>query len=388
MFAGASWPSYDDFLTGVKPQSKDIEEEIEQLVKDVCLTAENNGLNSSNTVFEVQQQNNWLTKEKPIFWNIKDQDLIYKQKTKGLPGIKSGIQTHCSVPWNTVNIDAYGRVFVCDCDGHVPFPVGYLEDFTSFDAVFTSDKAVEIQESINKKEFSFCDVNYCGILTHDGPEKFSVPRGQIKLNIGIDTSCNLKCPSCRERFFFDKNADSKKPWLFKIRDLITSTDKEVLIELVGGDALASLLYKDLLELYLPLENAKFMFRTNGLLIKSRIKLLEQLCEQQKLTKVIVSIDAGTAETYEKLRYGGQWSQLNDNLESLKGLSVSKEGNFIVQSENVSEIPAFKELCSKYGLVPTFNNLEDWGTWDDFSQHAVHLTEHPKHSEYLKYVRSA
>jgi len=211
-----------------------------------------------------------------------------------------------------------------------------------------------------------------------------VSDNHIKLNISTDHSCNIQCPSCRERVMFIKDRAmlaQKFEWITQIRKWIATTDQTVVVELQGGEPFASLLYQDLIASYLELPNVRFVIKTNGTLIRNNHAVIAQLLP--KLNSMNVSIDAATPTTYEqKVRLGARWSHLIEGLEFLSTLNIPVGGNFVIQEDNLDEVLPFVDLCEQYNLAPAFLVLQDWGTWHDFESHCVHL---PTSVDYAKFV---
>lgn len=322
----------------------------------------------------------WLQPQRPDNYDDPNHDLIYKRKVQGVPSIKTHITNSCTVAWNSITIDEKGRVFTCACDGHVPFPVGYVQDFATFDEIFSSPQAKLTQHSILKKEFEYCATKFCGVESADR----SYYEGKIYLAIQIDISCNLSCPSCRERLIFLNDQDildSK----FKLAEImytwISNTNKDVVIEFAGGDPLASLVYLKMMELFSASPNVKFQIRTNGLLLKTHLtKFGDKI--KDKIISMSVSIDAASEETYEFVRRGGKWVQLLDNLEYLTSLNIENvSGNFVIQRDNINDVIPFINFCKQYNLIPSYWVVQDWGTWPNFEEHCVHLPTSPHYEEF-------
>jgi MoaA/NifB/PqqE/SkfB family radical SAM enzyme len=107
----------------------------------------------------------------------------------------------------------------------------------------------------------------------------------------------------------------------------------------------------------------------------------------------ISIDAAARETYEKLRRGGNFDILLDNLEFISGLKRQKniklQAAFVMQKENYREMPMFVELVKKYNFdMVHFGRINNWGTYTDeeFRQIAVHRKDHPEHKDFLEILK--
>ena len=69
----------------------------------------------------------------------------------------------------------------------------------------------------------------------------------------------------------------------------------------------------------------------------------------------ISIDAATKETYEKIRRGGKWEVLQNNLQFISTLGLEDiTVSFVVQTDNYQEIELFYEMCNQI-----FNNKVRW-----------------------------
>lgn len=369
VMAGADWPSYDEFVAGSYPA---VEQEIADLARN----------NVSEQPVKFVPNAEYNTRERPDDFDNPMADLEYKRRAFNLPSIKTDVVNSCTVPWNSITVDQRGRVFVCDCDGHVPFPVGEVMEFASFVEIFGSPQALEVQASVAARQYRFCAVDYCGVRKRN---KSVVPPGHIKLNISTDHSCNLQCPSCRERMIFVKDRAvlaNKFAWIERIRTWIEHTDQTVVVELQGGEPFASLLYQDLIESYLPLPNVRFVIKTNGTLIRNNHDLITRLLP--KLSSINVSIDAATADTYEQqVRLNGRWNHLIEGLEFLCTLNIPVGGNFVIQRDNLHEVLPFVDFCEQYNLTPAFLILQDWGTWHNFEEHCVHIPTSPYYEEFKR-----
>ena len=323
----------------------------------------------------------WIQPQKPVNFDTIDHDLKYKRDNYKLPLVKYDITAHCNYPWNSITIDYLGRVFICRCDGWLPFPVGYVLNFNSIDEIFNSVEAKKIQKSILDKTYDFCATNDCDIGKSINEDNY------IDLNLTMGISCNLSCPSCRERLMFindEKLLLEKMSWIEKISSWVSKSDKKVNVRYGGGDPFASLLYKKTFELFTKNTNVNFNLMTNGLLIKNNLQYINDIFNRIHFT---ISIDAAKKETYEKIRRGGNWDQLLENLDYLRSNNKRAAAVFVIQIDNFKEIPAFINFCKEYSMTPSFSLVQDWGTWHDFKSHCVHLPDSPYYEEFLNIIKN-
>jgi hypothetical protein len=174
------------------------------------------------------------------------------------------ITNSCNITSRHITIDSDSNCILCNCDGWLPIPVGKVSDFNSLEEVWNSPTAKMLQDNIDQKKFTWCAVEHCGVINRN------IIKHQYTLNINIDNSCNLACPSCRRELLmissgpeYDKKVDS----LNRIMQWLEMFDQPITISLGGsGDALASHIIRSLMRDYTPKPTQKFQITTNGLLL--------------------------------------------------------------------------------------------------------------------------
>jgi molybdenum cofactor biosynthesis enzyme MoaA len=276
---------------------------------------------------------------------------------------KSGIQFSCNLPEKVLSIDNQGNCFLCDCDGWLPISVGHITEFDSIEGVWQSSLAKKIQQDVRDKNFTWCSVDYCGVRDQNRQTE------RYLININIDESCNLQCPTCRSEYMnFTKGLiyDKKLSWANHIVELLKTFDKHCLITMSGnGDPFASLIYRPMLMTAVSNPKHQYRIMTNGLLLK---KLLKKSSIYKNIKEYSISIDAGDAETYERVRLKGKWNVLMENLDFLKQELNSQQGvsvilNFCLHKENLKSLLNFVELLEKYRWQGNIQALEHWGSYN-------------------------
>lgn len=290
-----------------------------------------------------------------------EEKYIYKLKSlvRG-SDISNPIPFTCNAPWKNVIIDTDSNCFICRCDGWLPIPVGQVQDFDSMDDVINSPVAKELQQDISDKKFTHCAVDTCGITSGD------LNWETMWLQISLDESCNLACPSCRRDIItlsqgpeFDKKSmDMEKilQWMERYEEPLHVTLSS------NGDPLASRIIRPLVKNYIPKDNQTFEFKTNGLLMK---KHLADSPLFDNITVFSISVDAGSKEVYEDVRRPGKWEVLIENLEFLKAHGKNKliDIQFVVQQKNYRDLDNLVELIERFDSMATIFELQDWGTWN-------------------------
>jgi organic radical activating enzyme len=285
----------------------------------------------------------------------------------------------CTVPYKTVSVSLDGDCYLCSCEAWLPIPVGNILDFSKLEDIWTSNYANKLQHTVANKEYTYCATSHCGINHRDVHS--NSPGYNIYLN--IDDSCNLACPSCRKTAKMHIDGPlfhSKQLQIYHMIDLINNTDSPVTIIMIGsGDPLASYIVRPLLKKLKLADNKKIILFTNGLLLK---KVLPETNIVDSIIQYSISIDAGSKEVYEQVRKPGKFEVLIDNLEWLQQTNNNKVEvvlKFCLSAVNAHDVIAFEKLCNRLGFIGEITKLDDWGTFDNFSEHAV--LDNPSHPLY-------
>jgi len=256
----------------------------------------------------------------------------------------------------------------------LPQSVGNL-NLQSLDTILQSQTAKILQDSIIDNSYAFCNNKQCSYLLDNAqlawPE--TAPTKQIKnIRLAIDQSCNLSCPSCRNRLIFDKDKIQLKR-KFKIVDkiiqYISQQSQNITIHIGSdGDPFASLVYRYFMDQTKNLSNVKFTIQTNGLLIKKKYERFQYLFKN--LNVLNISVDGATKKTYEKLRRGGSWEKIIENFNFIKSIKKNFKiyVHMVVQQENWTEMPLMLTFGKKYNVDKIFfNKIQNWNTELDYSK---------------------
>ena len=317
---------------------------------------------------------------------------IHQQFTyKSIPRNKQlgfEIANHCNAPDRVLVVDWAGECFICSCEAWLPISMGKIEQFERLSDVWANPIAQEIQQDIQDKKYTHCAVDRCRIIDMDRVEH---THDHYSISINIDESCNLRCPSCRSGLIMLDSGPVFEEKLARVKHLVKlleEFDEPCQIIMSGnGDPLASAIMRPLLHDFQPKPNQQFRLFTNGLLL---IKQLEKSQLVPNINQYFISIDAGSADVYEKVRLGGRWSVLIENFKYLKSIIEQTKASvlltFVLQSDNWHDMENFADLCAEFGFDGVINRLENWGTWSDFDNHDVMDPEHPDHLLALQALR--
>lgn len=185
------------------------------------------------------------------------------------------------------------------------------------------------------------------------------------LEVDTLTDCNYKCPMCPAVTLssHDKNKRLSEHLLEK---LITECEKENLASITLDHGSEPLMNKDIANIFLKFKEAKVIdifLHTNGSLLTKEIsrKLI-----QNGLTKINFSLDALTPETYSKIRVGGDYNKVFDNIMTFLDVKKSfgksyprTRVSFICSDKNEHERDAFFNFWKGKVNVIAFQGKRDY-----------------------------
>ena len=290
------------------------------------------------------------------------------------------INKSCARPFDTVLIDKMGSCYACECTSWLPQSIGNMQ-VKSLSEILDSDVRRHLQSSILDGTYRYCNNHQCSYLRNMKFYQQRVP--QIKhLRLAIDDSCNLRCPSCRNGLIFHKEGSAYNLGVRladSINDWLHDHDQPVKVHIGSdGDPFASHVYRHFMEQTPERDNIKYSLLTNALMFKEFHHRIQNVI--RNLDDLGVSIDGASRDTYEKLRLGGRWDKINENLEciaELKNKHNFKLGlHMVVQADNWHEMDDMLALAHKHKADRVyFNKIEDWNTNLDMErQKFTHLAE--------------
>ena len=202
--------------------------------------------------------------------------------------------------------------------------------------------------SIINKSYAFCNKLVCPhfnqnyTATNSRFEDLTPTDVPEEVYVSIDKSCNLRCKSCRNHFFNAKGYDlriAKKLGKILVNSKWTSQTKRLIIA-SQGEIFFSQIYKKMLFDSKLTKRDDLEILTNGTLMTKTN--LDKLTKLYPNLQVFVTIDAATEETYKKIRIGGNFNKLMENLEYLSTLRKNNIVKkvvllFVVQKDNYKEI---------------------------------------------------
>lgn len=312
----------------------------------------------------------------------------------------------CNIPFDDFKIFQGGQVFQC-CANWLPYPIGNVFNY-SWRKVWNSEAAKEIRRSILDGDFSYCSRLSCPLIQEGLPKKDEIkdPRHRliiesgdidlepIFLNISYDDTCNLSCPSCRSNIRRSSEETIKSFNNFFDKDLIELVNiSEQIFICSTGDPFASKHYTHIFNKIKSTEKIpKIQIQTNAnLLTTKQWKNLGKLVKQ--ISRIEVSIDASTADTYEIVRRGGNFNKLIKNMNFIsdqkKKYGFYLQLDYCVQEENFLEMKTFVELGHHWNVDNIyFSRLRNWGSYaeGEYLKRAITNPGHPRHNEFIELIQ--
>lgn len=327
----------------------------------------------------------------------------------------------CTMPFEFLDIFSEGDAYCCCCDFvKAGYSLGNIYEM-SFEELWNCENIQKLRYCVSKGDFEYCnsicstlhskpedEINMVGLPPLQyrkdfdyGYEKYTdckLQRGPKYIKLECDNTCNLSCPSCRSSVKGVNEEEAERIYNMLIEKVYPNLqDCEYLIGNNAGELLAS---KALMKFYKLLSYEKFpkmrlMIYSNGMLLDE--KHLSELSNLKGMPIIFsVSVDAAEKETYEKLRRGGVWEKLYENLLYIKKLTeedpkIQLRLNFCVQKDNYKQIPKFMELAKKWGAtIVALQLMTDWGTMpvEEFKDKNVIHEDNPHREEALKLVKAA
>jgi molybdenum cofactor biosynthesis enzyme MoaA len=258
------------------------------------------------------------------------------------------------------------------------------------DGAGLSDKGESASESddiftgISKEESKYIELNQdtCDTL----PSK-------LYLNLGY--SCNYNCPSCAPAQDEDSNFNKTVDYLEKRNSLFIEKLSRVFsnVRFIFLGSFGEPLYSKSLIRWLKgfrADNFRQDFfielQTNGSLLNEVFWSGLPVELKKHLSMIQISVDAATKETYEKVRLGGKWEIIKQNLDLTASIPTieSMTLNFVVQEDNFREMPAFVDLGAQLDCQVRFTRVQRWPATSQrtFARLNVFEPSHPSHQELL------
>ncbi len=169
---------------------------------------------------------------------------------------------------------------------------------------------------------------------------------RYSLGLGVSNACNFHCPHCYYRGYFSKRQEVSMPVSLLQKIL---ADMPILQSIIFGLEGEPFLYPHLLQaLHLASE------RTDCLMIVSNGSLLTgETCRALTdfpVKRLVLSVDAATADSYERFRSGGSFNAFKANCSNIvDALGNAVSLHAVMFSDNLPFLPSLPGLAASLGV---------------------------------------
>lgn len=242
-----------------------------------------------------------------------------------------------------------------------------------FQEIWNSVNAKIVRLSIMNRTFVFCDAGRCPYF-HKGTACEQNKQNNLEwqqdyplsIALDVDNSCNLYCTSCRKERMIEET-EFKQVLIDRILEQIVKLPVRIILNNIG-EVFVGKYCRQIYQNKEMIAHKHISIYTNGILLNER--KLGELLNDYETIDVAVSVDAATESTYKKIRRGGNFGVLLDNLYNIA--SRKKRGkvkwfqlNYVVQRDNISEMEQFLELAIElHADRICFFQIENWGIYTD------------------------
>jgi hypothetical protein len=293
----------------------------------------------------------------------------------------------CPVPFTHLHVQT-GRFSTC-CAAWVDGSRFVLDHYQNPWDIWNHQNFIELRQAVLDKDWKrFC--SGCPNLAR-GPqwrrderrdgEDVVMRKPPQNLSIADNSTCQLHCVTCRPHRVFEEDKRRVIEWMldgFGGGVQIVSLSH-------SGDPFANPSHRHWLQTVGKGGPDIHLF-TNGLLLPQYWHTLN--C---RVTLIFFSIDAATGPTYERLRRGGRWEDLQRAMRFCadirrRGEILHLQYNMVVQAENFREIVPFAEMCIEHAADQIqFTMMAPWPhmptAW--FRERNLSNPGHPNYAEFCE-----
>ncbi|MDJ0894628.1 MAG: SPASM domain-containing protein [Alphaproteobacteria bacterium] len=298
----------------------------------------------------------------------------------------------CPIPFVRMQINMHGNVLAC-CPGHMKekfFAGNVLEQ--SLDEIWNGEVFRMMRKALHshmyeqmcspdcpvyRRLFDQGEVDYAELIDDQLANEVRLSKTKLAtpylaVNIASDPSCNLKCIMCRKELISKPTEEEDHVNEVVFDQVLQNIEKIKLLKLTGhGEVFFKKSARRFLERLQEHDTShlKLTIITNGTLVTE--ERWAQLLGPQEVREleIEVSIDAASKETYEKIRLGGSWDRLIENLRMLADKRAAGEihsflFNYVVMKSNVGELADFVRLADSLNVDQVrFTRIFDWEIGD-------------------------
>lgn len=331
----------------------------------------------------------------------------------GQPGPSADLTGRfCDAPFRKFETLMDGTVAPC-CSIWTQQRLGHLDTQTA-EEIWNSPDAQAMRASIHDGSYRYCNKLRCSFIIDDALPKAKaitdpamrhvIDEEQIELDTGPswmflahDVTCNLSCPSCRDRILA-ANAEQEARFDIIERDVLRpllNGAGPVDLALSGqGDPWSSPHYRSILRYLADHDlDVALELHTNALLMNEG-RWADYAGLEKYRALVNVSIDACTPWVFEVVRRPGNWAKLLPNLHFIAAKRAREEFrafhiNATIQLDNFHELGSLISFGATLGVDSVrLYMIQNTGGHlaEDYTRKNVADENHPLHLAFLETLR--
>ena len=279
----------------------------------------------------------------------------------------------CHAPFTSMYLDQHGDVRACCQNAH--HPLGNVTTASLLD-IWRGAATADLRRALERADYSLgCE--FCEWPVSEGrPEAafarwyddFPIPSADpdwpVQLELSISNTCNLQCVMCNgdwsSSIRSQREGRAPLPKVYddgffdELRAFVPHLRR---VKFLGGEPFLAAETLRVMDLLVELgDDVRCHATTNGTQWSPRVeRILDALP-----VDVAVSMDAATAETYERIRVGSSWELLQHNLDRFQeradanGTSVSV--TYCLMVDNWHEFGDFCRIADERGLNCDVNTV--------------------------------
>ncbi len=215
--------------------------------------------------------------------------------------------------------------------------------------------AAELRDAVNRFRTSIPDFDEQVRVLADGKAARYLGIRPLKLEIDLSSQCNLRCVMCYfvlERFSKRERVDMRTEDFERLASQVLPFCSRVSLS-IGTEPMLNKDFEAILEILGRYEVPWTYMSTNGLLLTDSV--IEKMIDVQ-FKGFAVSVDAGTKDTYERIRHGGKFARLRKNIEKLQAAKLRRGSefpvvnfNYVLMRSNIRELPTFVRFAHELGV---------------------------------------
>ena len=287
----------------------------------------------------------------------------------------------CLNPFRWLEVNEDGNVTPC-CKPWFKGKLGSIRNKT-MEEIWNGPAWKALREAMYEggEWWKFCDAESCPHIQNDTwvpidfispetPDQLPIPGemlesirngkttldyGPIQIGLSCDPRCNINCIMCTSKNNPDRSGELIRRALDGVHNSLPSVKRLKMLgdgEVFVVPEAREFLFNFDADRY---PDTGFLIHTNGLLLDE--KMWEKI-SHLRIDWLVISVDAATKETYEKIRRGGKWEVISHNLElAAEKNRAGRIGKFhlsmTVMRSNHTEMVEFAEMGKRLEADSTY-----------------------------------